>query len=197
MNEKSETKKQSQLDPEKWVNEYADGLYRYALLRVGDPDIAEDLVQETFLAALTSRDRFKGKASERTWLTAILRYKSIEYWRKNKPPATRPADKEPSDFFDKSQHWDPVPSDWSGDPQHQLSQAEFWQILQQCISKLGQTLSDAFFMREFEEVSTETICEHLKISPEGLWSRLHRARLNLRHCLEKHWFSEDSEDTAE
>ena len=197
MDKNSEPSEQSKLDPEKWVDQYADGLYRYALLRVGNPDIAEDLVQETFLAALTARDKFQGKASERTWLTAILRYKTVEYWRKNKHVQSSSDTEEQKDYFDKHRHWAAAPANWSGDPQQQLTKAEFWQVLQQCISKMGQTLSDAFFMREFEDISTETICKHLKISPEGLWSRLHRARLNLRHCLEKNWFLEPQESTEE
>jgi RNA polymerase sigma-70 factor (ECF subfamily) len=59
----------AQMDnPEAWVDEYGDFLYRYALSRVKDPSIAEDLVQETFLAALKARQNFRGRSTAKTWL---------------------------------------------------------------------------------------------------------------------------------
>ena len=48
------------LDPETWVDQYGDYLYRFALARIKDQAVAEDLVQETFLAALHGRKSFKG-----------------------------------------------------------------------------------------------------------------------------------------
>ena len=68
--------------PETWVNEYGDFLYRFALSRVKDPSVAEDLVQETFLAALRARENFKGRSAGRTWLIAILKHKIVDYIRK-------------------------------------------------------------------------------------------------------------------
>jgi DNA-directed RNA polymerase specialized sigma24 family protein len=58
-------------NPENWVDQYGDFLYRYALSRVRDPAIAEDLVQQTFLAALKARQNFKGRSTARTWMIAI------------------------------------------------------------------------------------------------------------------------------
>jgi RNA polymerase sigma-70 factor (ECF subfamily) len=54
-------------DPRDWVERYGDYLYNYAIVRVMDADVAADLVQETFLSALKSLDRFEGRSSERTW----------------------------------------------------------------------------------------------------------------------------------
>ena len=69
-------------NPEIWVDKYGDFLYRYALLRIKDPATAEDLVQETFLAALKARRAFKGRSSARTWLIAILKHKIVDHIRK-------------------------------------------------------------------------------------------------------------------
>ena len=55
-------------DPSLWVDQHGDVLYRYALERVRRPDIAQDLVQETFLAAVRTRDRFRGGSTVRSWL---------------------------------------------------------------------------------------------------------------------------------
>jgi len=75
------TEKQS-LDPHNWVKAHADYLYSYTLSRINNEEQAKDLVQETFLAALEKVDRFEGKSTERTWLTAILKNKIIDIYRK-------------------------------------------------------------------------------------------------------------------
>src|ERR1700730_6705833 len=70
------------VDPESWVDDHGDCLYRYALLRVRRPEVAEDLVQETLYAAVRSYGNFQGKSSERTWLCGILKNKICDYFRK-------------------------------------------------------------------------------------------------------------------
>ena len=72
----------NQLDPHTWVKSHADYLYAYTIKRISDDEQAKDLVQETFLAALEKVDKFEGKSSERTWLTAILKNKIIDVYRK-------------------------------------------------------------------------------------------------------------------
>ena len=67
------------LNPENWVDQYSNALYTYAIVRVRKPDVAEEMVQETFLAALQALKRFKGRSSEKTWLIGILKHKIIEY----------------------------------------------------------------------------------------------------------------------
>ncbi len=59
------------LNPERWIDEHANVLYRYALTRVRDHSLAEDMVQETFHAAIKSAARFKPGLSERAWLMGI------------------------------------------------------------------------------------------------------------------------------
>jgi RNA polymerase sigma-70 factor (ECF subfamily) len=77
------TAKSAQLDdPASWVDLYGDLLYRFALSRVKDPSIAEELVQETLLAALKSRANFQGRSTARTWLIAILKHKIVDHIRK-------------------------------------------------------------------------------------------------------------------
>ena len=60
------------LEPEKWVENYSDMLYRYTLVRVRDPDVADELVQVTFFAALKSQHTFAGKLTEKIWLFGVL-----------------------------------------------------------------------------------------------------------------------------
>ena len=71
-----------QLDPDKWVDRYADYLFNYTIVRVNDREVANDIVAETFLAGLNSMKNFKGEASERTWLISILKRKIIDHYRR-------------------------------------------------------------------------------------------------------------------
>src|SRR3954462_8889903 len=70
------------IDPERWVEAHGDCLYRYALLRVRRPEVAEDLVQETFLAAVRTQGSYRGQASVRSWLCGILKHKLCDHFRK-------------------------------------------------------------------------------------------------------------------
>ena len=72
------------LDPEHWVDDYGDFLFRFAFARVNNKQTAEDLVQETLLSALKNISEFKNKSQERTWLISILKHKIIDYYRKRK-----------------------------------------------------------------------------------------------------------------
>ena len=69
--------------PEEWVDRHGDYLYRYALLKLKDTSLAEDLVQETFLSVLKSRHNFHGRSSEKTWFVGILKHKIADHFRKS------------------------------------------------------------------------------------------------------------------
>jgi len=178
------------LHPQQWADEYADVLYRYAYLRMGERNTAEDLVQETFLAALEGAGQFEGRCSVQTWLVSILRHKISDYLRQHSRDAVTASeiDPEATDFFDGGK-WKQMPARWTAEPETEVSKREFWDCFVRCLRRLSPALADAFVLRELELMEPEAICGQLKISDTGLWSRLHRARLNLRHCLETNWFS--------
>src|SRR5262249_42978535 len=69
-------------DAADWLTAHGDALYRFARLRVGARGPAEDLVQDTFLAAIAARGRFRGRSSTRTWLLGILRRKIADHYRR-------------------------------------------------------------------------------------------------------------------
>src|SRR5258706_10877072 len=71
----------SGLDPEGWVEQYGDDLFGFAAARVRNRAIAQDLVQETFLAGIKTSQGFAGRSSERSWLFGILRNKLADYYR--------------------------------------------------------------------------------------------------------------------
>ena len=66
----------------RWVDDHGECLYRYALVRVRKPDVAEELMQETFLTAVRGYEEFGGRSSKRSWLVGILKDKIVDYFRK-------------------------------------------------------------------------------------------------------------------
>ena len=181
------------LNPDKWVTLYADALYSYTLPRVNDAALAEDIVQETFLSAWKARDGFKGEASEKSWLFAICKNKIIDHYRKKAKDIVQPmADKDPSDgFFDESEHWtqEDKPGDWGLDYSKTLNNKDFYHVLETCKKKLQQIQQSVFVMKYMEDLDSAEICKALGITASNYWVLIHRAKLQLRTCLEKNWIN--------
>ena len=182
-------------DPEKWVDLHGNALYRFALLRLRDPKLAEDAVQETLLAALQARDRFSGASSERSWLIGILKHKVIDAFRKisreSQIEDAAQFEDEMEGVFDENGHWkrdETGPAEWNADPDRLLERKEFWVALDRCLSKLPARMAHVFSLREIDDVSSEEVCAALNISASNLWVLMHRARMQLRKCLEVHFF---------
>jgi RNA polymerase sigma-70 factor (ECF subfamily) len=183
----------AQRDPSEWVDAYGDVLFRWALLRLGDVHQAEEAVQETFRAALGSRDTFGGRASERTWLVSILRHKVVDLIRRRsreRPMGDLTAIPDPlHGRFDARGHWVSGLAEWSASPHDLLERKEFRRVLTRCISDLPPRLAQAFALRELDGLGTGKIRELMGTSMSNVWVMLHRARARLRDCLETRWFS--------
>jgi len=197
MNEPTEADRSRQASVEAWVDAHGDVLYRYALARVGRREAAEDLVQETFMAALKSADRFRGESSARTWLIGILRHKYLD-WRKRQarqPTESAKADNDEliDQWFDERGWWRTPPQAWTVDPDSLVDKEEFWEVFRQCLDGIPDRVGQVFSMRVIEETSSEEVCKALKISSTNLWVMLHRARARLRKCLESHWFGQEDD----
>ncbi len=193
------TSKSSAIDPSRWVENYGDYLLRFAQSRVGNPTAAEDLVQETFLAALKARDKFTGKSSVKTWLTGILKYKVIDHYRKNSRTDTFSEltsfyGREAEEMFGSNHHWrsDNIspPRDWRPEQLANIDRKEFMEQFRICSEKLPEKIRQVFIMREIDDLKTDEICTRLSISRQNLWTILHRARMSLRRCLENVWFAD-------
>jgi len=185
-------------DPEAWVDTHADALFRYALLKVRDSEAAEDLVQETFLAAIQSRESFRGASALRTWLIGILRHKILDRMRQSARQPTMNEDAYDSlvdGQFDRKGRWITRPGRWQMDPARLLENREFWQIFQSCLEDLPGRLGDAFSLRVMNEIKSEEVCKFLEISSTNLWVMLHRARARLRACIEANWFESKRKDS--
>ena len=175
-------------------NSHRGYLLRVAVLQLRDNDVAEDVVQDTLLAALQGAGGFSGKSSLKTWLTGILKHKIVDVIRrKGRQPVLASFDEECQiddldALFDESGHWENPPADW-GNPESALSQQQFFDVMQMCLEKLPPNTARVFMMREVMDLTSEEICKELSITSTNLWVILYRARVALRQCLEQNWFA--------
>lgn len=173
-----------------WVEEYTDDLYSWAIYKVSDPELAKDLVQDTFLAAAEKIDSFRGDSKPKTWLHSILNNKIIDFYRKKvKQPYT--ADDEVfSRFFDEGGDWknEKKPHHWDEDETHLLDNEDFKGILKKCLEALPEKWNTCVQLKYLSQKKGEEICQELDITPTNLWQIIHRAKLQLRECIESNWF---------
>jgi len=170
-------------------------LLRVAHLQLRDPDLAEDVVQETLLAALSAQAGFTGKSSVKTWLTGILKHKIVDAIRqKQRQPIIQASFNDETDLddfdplFKDNGGWVAPPADW-GDPENALARNQFFDIMEVCLEKLPRNTARVFVMREVMELESDEICKELTITANNLWVILYRARMALRQCLEQNWFA--------
>ncbi len=176
-------------------------LMRFAVLQLRDELSAQDVVQDTMLAALEGQSRFSGRSQLKTWVVAILRNKIVDRIRQRSREAPLPeaGDNEAEDFdalFESDGHWVDKPADWGG-PAKSFEQGRFFDVLELCMQALPENLSRVFLMREVLEMETEEICKELSISTSNCWVVLYRARMRLRECLQLRWFGESKGAGAE
>jgi len=152
---------------------------------------AEDIVQDTFLAALKNADKFQGKSSEKTWLFAILKNKIIDHFRRKSKSSEREMNFE-SPFQNSGlmmKHWNKErgPAEWESAFEEKEEKDELSRIFHYCLSRLPERLSTVFSMKVIKECDSDEICKEVGISASNYWVTMHRARLQLRECMEKHW----------
>lgn len=177
------------------LHQQRDYLLRYAMLQLREPHQAEDVVQETLLAALEGKARFDERSALRTWLVGILKHKILDLRRKQArvieltgaDEESDPLENISSESFDDTGHWVCPPQTWAS-PTQTFENQKFWEMFEFCSQRMPLNSARAFMMREFMELSTEEICKELGITTTNCWVVLHRARLALRECLELHWF---------
>jgi len=158
------------------------------------------------LAALKAKESFSARSSERTWLVSILKNKIVDHFRRAvreqnlTEPELLPCELERPFLTsgELSRHWNPdlKPLDWGPNPETALDKKEFWDCLQRCIETLPTRLGQVFVRRELDQVSTDEICAELNVTAGNLWVMLHRARMQLRRCLEVNWIGKDTERGA-
>ncbi len=179
-------------DPEKWVYEYGDYLYNYAMSRLFSKDLAEDVLQEAFLYAYQNREKFGGKSTERTWLVAILKRKIADHYRRKASGKEQSVDFDApfirDDFMHGHWNMERAPQNWNAGEEELSEDQNFIKVLRQCISFLPEKWKAVFTMKHVDEASNNEIFETLQVSDSNIWTILHRSRLKLRECIERLWF---------
>ena len=181
-----------------WVDLYTDKMYTWAFHKTSSKEIAEDLVQDTFLAAFQSISKFECKSDPKTWLFAILNNKISDHFRKKfrNPTITEsqananPGESLLDSLFDANGQWkkEERPVAWETPDIHLLDDEAFVKVLRACMGKLPESWMAALQLKYLEEKKGDIICQELGIAPTNFWQVLHRAKLQLRKCLENHWF---------
>lgn len=179
------------INPEIWVDKYGKALFKYALFRLRDADLAEEKIQETFLAALQSRHRFEGRSTEKVWLISILKRKICDHFRQLKRNRhfymTSRRDSISHDVLDCKPIQTISFKDRLLDPSMALEQREFLKIVECALAELPERLAQIFILRDVVELSSDEICELMNISVCNLYVMIHRARQRLRRILEFEW----------
>jgi len=184
------------LSPENWVANYADKLFKYALARVSNEELARDIVQDTFVSALKAAKKFQGRSTEKTWLFSILRNKIIDTYRakaKYREVSIDTSENSEAEdvYFNTSGSWkaNKMPQDWSVKLDTDIEEKEFYKVLGGCMNKLSEKQSAVFKMKYLDRMESEDICKEMGITASNYWVMIHRAKLQLRDCMETHWIN--------
>ena len=194
LTEQGEAESLNVIDPTTWVDQFGDALFGYAMRRVQNRDLAEELVQNTFLAALKARSRFRRESTVSTWLFAILRNQIADHYRgvgSNKEVQLCDRLEEcasEGDSLNLTSNGSSSARDWKSDPAKIVEDREFWEAFNHCIEHLPNKLLEVYILREVNGYSLAEIREMLNLSSSNLSMRLSRCRLAIRNCLEKTWF---------
>lgn len=176
-----------------WVEKYTDKMYSWAFHKVSDAELAADLVQDTFLAAAEKMDGFKGNSSPKTWLFSILNNKIVDYYRKKINNAIPHENETLMRFFETSGDWQESnkPRNWNlNEDEHLLDNDDFQLILKDCLDGLPEKWNLCVKLKYLSGKRGDEICQELEISTSNYWQIIHRAKLQLRDCVDNNWFND-------
>jgi RNA polymerase sigma-70 factor (ECF subfamily) len=166
---------------------------------VGTRAVAEEVVQETWLAVLQGLDRFEGRSSLKTWVFAILVHKAksrgVREGRTVPFASLARAPGEPAVDGDRFQsadepfpgHWRRYPAPWAASPDVVAANRETVRVAMQAIAELPRTQQAVIRMRDLQGLGSGEVCEVLDVTPANQRVLLHRARSRVRAALEGHF----------
>jgi RNA polymerase sigma-70 factor, ECF subfamily len=189
-------------DPETFavlVDELTGPLLRVAMTYVHDRAVAEEVVQDTWVAVLNGLDRFEGRSSLRTWIFRILMNRAISRFdreRRSVPfSAFADGDDEPSvdpDRFRSPDHpqagqWASPPRSWDAIPEDVLTSGETLEVIRDAVDRLPDGQRAVMALRDLQGLSSAEACNVLGITETNQRVLLHRARTKVRRALEEHF----------
>lgn len=178
-----------------WVHSYSDELYRWAYYKTSNRELAEDLVQETFLSAYDKHASYRQQGNPRTWLFSILNNKIIDHYRSARSQkmvtASTLNEEEPPKLFDQHGMWNTASiTEWDKEPQL-LDNPAFLQVFETCMEALPDRWKAVTKAKYVHNKKGEEICKDMDLSPSNLWQIVHRSKLQLKKCLDRHWNRHD------
>jgi len=190
----SRTSDAREIAARRWIAEHGDILWQFALARTRSKEAAEEIVQETVLAAMQGFETFSGGSTERTWLLGIAAHKIADHFRRvrrAKSPRSPAISPDATcvcatcrGMFTEKGMWACVASKWPDNSQSEAETAEQAEALRACIDKLPPGQSEAVWLRDILGIPAAEVCKAMGLTDTNLWSRMHRARVALRSCLE-------------
>ncbi len=182
------------------VEQYQRSLVRTAMLYVRDRDVAEEVVQDAWIAVLRGLEGFEGRSSLRTWIFRIVTYRARtrgERERRTVPlssldPAAEPdAPSVDPDRFrppgaPSGGHWADPPTSWGPDAATWLLSRETQQVIATALDELPDSQRTVMTLRDVQGFGSDEVCEVLQISPGNQRVLLHRARARVRAALERY-----------
>jgi RNA polymerase sigma-70 factor (ECF subfamily) len=156
------------------LDQHRDYLYAYALRRVADSGLAEDLVQDTFVAALGAAQGFRGNSSPRTWLTGILKHRIADNYR---------APERGVESLDANAEAAPEVPAPDADPALDFEHARLWEALHKHLARLPARSAQAFVLAELEGRDAAEVSRVLGVTPNNVWGMVRRARKSLQESF--------------
>jgi RNA polymerase sigma-70 factor (ECF subfamily) len=178
------------------VGRYSGAMLRLAQLYVRSRAVAEEVVQETWIAVLNGIVRFEGRSSLKTWIFRIVANKAKTRAAKEgrSVPFSAFAPDEPSVDPERFRgpedrypgHWVTFPSSWAGEPEERLLASETLALVENAIAQLPPAQAVVITMRDVEGFDVGEVCDTLEISEGNQRVLLHRARSKVRRALEEY-----------
>ncbi len=178
-----------------WVDDYSDELLTWASYKLDSPSVAEDLVQDCFLAAFEGYDKFEGRSKPKTWLFSILNRKIADYYRSHQndfknyaDPHIAKAEETIQGFFTSDGHWENMEVDpiWE-DEKALLDHSDFRAKFEGCLADLPILWQEVIKAKYLQNLTANEICQDLELSTTNYWQITHRAKLLLKKCIETYW----------
>lgn len=169
-----------------WVISHGDDLYNWAFAKTKSKELSEDLVQESFISAFNSYEKFQNRSNPKTWLIAILNNKIVDYYRKTSKISYTTIEENRGCFFnsmfDEDNFWLNNLEEAVGLANKNSHSSEL--KLKICLNNLPKKWNLAISYKFFSEKATKEICKELKISESNYWQIVHRAKILLKKCIE-------------
>jgi RNA polymerase sigma-70 factor (ECF subfamily) len=181
------------------VTRYQDSMLRIALMYVGEYEVAQEVVQETWIAVLRGLDQFEGRSAFRTWLFSILMNRAkarAAHDNRHNTVALLDEDLQydtptvsPNRFYQEesagaTESWMLPPASWQDVPEEVFMSGEVRQVIDTVLKTLQPLQREVLQLRDLDGWTADEVCDVLNISAANQRVLLHRARAKVRQALE-------------